>query len=84
MQRQTVLEHYCEGDIRCVKCGFTDVRALTLDHVNGGGNQHRKELKGASIYRWIVNHNFPEGFQILCMNCQFIKKAENNEVSSLD
>lgn len=23
--------------------------------------------------------NYPEGFQTLCMNCQFVKRAERNE-----
>ena len=80
VQKQKVFEHYCDGDIKCAKCGFADMRALSLDHVEGGGNKHRKSLKQSHIYRWIVNNGFPTGYQILCMNCQFIKRVENGEI----
>ena len=76
-----VLYHYGKGDCACVKCGFRDIRALSIDHIEGNGNKHRKEdkLSGTSLYRWLMKNNFPEGYQTLCMNCQWIKKAENNE-----
>jgi hypothetical protein len=41
---------------------------LTMDHINGGGNQHRKKIK-ESIYRWLYHNNFPSGFRVLCANC---------------
>ena len=28
----------------CVKCGFSDTRALQLDHILGNGFKHRKEI----------------------------------------
>ena len=28
---------------KCMICGFTDPRALQIDHVNGGGAKERKE-----------------------------------------
>jgi len=34
-------------------------------------------LLGNGVKRWIIEHNFPAGFQILCMNCQFIKREED-------
>jgi hypothetical protein len=79
-----VLKKYSNGSMKCVKCGFSDLRALSIDHINGEGNKHRKELKihgggGSNFYDWLVRKNFPSGFQVLCMNCQFIKRVENNE-----
>lgn len=60
---------------RCTCCGETEPQFLTLDHVNGGGNQHRKEIgKGTpcssdQMMRWVVDNNFPDTMQILCYNC---------------
>jgi len=73
-------KHY-SPKLVCSKCGFPDIRALSIDHVNGGGTKHRETDKvvGSDIYSWLRWHNYPEGFQVLCMNCQWIKKFENHE-----
>uniref|UniRef100_A0A6M3LDR7 Uncharacterized protein n=1 Tax=viral metagenome TaxID=1070528 RepID=A0A6M3LDR7_9ZZZZ len=76
-----VLTHYGKGECVCVKCGFNNIRALSIDHIEGGGNRHRKsKLRPASsFYTWLKAENYPTGYQTLCMNCQFIKRDENNE-----
>jgi len=84
-----VLTHYSGGTPHCVgwngvECPShcTDIRCLTIDHINGGGNAHRKLVaqKGSSsLYKWLRDNNYPEGFQTLCMNCQRIKVVENKE-----
>jgi hypothetical protein len=76
-----VLGHYCAQGIACRQCGFSDIRALTLDHVNGGGSEHKREINviGSRFYHWIKQNGFPEGYQVLCMNCQFIKRLEKGE-----
>lgn len=77
-----VLAHYSLGEIpQCVKCGFTDIRALSIDHINGGGGKHKASLgiKASSFYRWLITSGYPEGYQTLCMNCQWIKKFKNKE-----
>ena len=28
---------------------------------------------GEALNRWIIQNNFPKGFQILCQNCNFAK-----------
>ena len=40
---------------RCVICGEPRLACLSIDHINGGGTEHRKELarKGSSFYDWI-------------------------------
>jgi hypothetical protein len=73
-----VLSHY-SLNMCCIQCGFTDVRALSIDHINGGGNTHRKSIKRGNMYYWIRKNKFPSGFQVLCMNCQFIKRHEKYE-----
>jgi len=72
-----VLSYYGRGCCKCVKCGFDDIRALSIDHINGGGCQHRLKVK--SNYSWFIVNHFPKGYQTLCMNCQIIKKIDNKE-----
>jgi hypothetical protein len=73
-----VIGHYSNGNATCVKCGFSDMRALCIDHINGGGNKHRNIIK-VMIYSWLSLNNYPEGFQVLCFNCNAIKQAELKE-----
>lgn len=73
--KASILTHYGKGKCACIRCGFTDIRALSIDHIEGNGAEHRKTLKGGSqkLYRWLFDNDFPEGYQTLCLNCQFIK-----------
>lgn len=57
------------GGAVCACCGETDIRFLTIDHVDGGGMQHRKVVGKGNFYRWLRDNNYPEGFQVLCFNC---------------
>ncbi len=72
-----VIKHYSKT-LSCKKCGIDDIRVLSMDHINGGGNKHIKQI-GGNLYHWIKRKGFPSGFQVLCMNCQFIKRIENKE-----
>lgn len=67
------LEAFNHYGCKCSCCGETIVDFLTIDHIGGGGNQHRKQLPqgGHSIYRWLKKNNYPEGFRVLCFNCNF-------------
>lgn len=64
---------------KCVKCGFDDERALQIDHVYGGGTKERKSLSNYQILLRIQKENFPSRYQILCANCNCIKRFENKE-----
>lgn len=71
-----VFMHYSNNELKCALCGKNDYRVLTIDHINGGGRQHMKEigLDGSyGFYIYLRKHNFPEGYQILCMNCNCSK-----------
>jgi transposase-like protein len=59
----------------CVCCGEKEETFLVIDHIDGGGNQHRKRIgmSGFSLYQWLKKHDYPEGFQILCQNCNWGK-----------
>jgi hypothetical protein len=69
-QRITVLEHY-SGDVpKCACCGETRVEFLALDHISAGGAQHRKTVgNGSNMWRWLLKQGFPEGYRVLCHNC---------------
>lgn len=59
----------------CNCCGEDSLDFLTLDHINNNGAEHRREnnLKGAKIYYWLRSQGYPEGFQVLCWNCNVSK-----------
>lgn len=79
--KREVLGHY-SPDLTCQRCGYSDIRALSLDHVNSDGTTHRKSIKlwgGHEFYQWVKKNNFPSGLQVLCMNCQWIKRHEKHE-----
>lgn len=61
---------------KCICCGETVTAFLTLDHERGKGNEHRKSLfihnvGGLHMYRWLKKNNYPSGYRILCMNCNW-------------
>lgn len=78
--RKKVFDHY--GAV-CCRCGFDDTRALTVDHENQRGNEHKspsgKRLTSYQLCRWLVANKFPEGFRVLCANCQFIVYHEHTD-----
>ena len=78
--KKKVIFNYSNGTMKCCKCGFSDLRALILDHKNGKGNIHRKKV-GSHLYQWLIKNNFPkDNYQVLCMNCQWIKRYKNKEL----
>jgi len=73
--RQAVFDHYGQ---ECACCGSAD--DLSIDHVNGDGGMHRKEIgaKGSTrMYRWLVVNGFPAGFQTLCGPCNRSKATSD-------
>ena len=68
-RRLRVLLHYSTGDEpACVCCGERAVEFLALDHIDGGGGQHRRSIR-RSIFDWVIDNDFPSGFRVLCHNC---------------
>lgn len=67
----------------CCKCGFDDERALQFDHINGGGSKERR--KGFDWWSFLKRldtmdvEELKGVYQILCANCNQIKRVVNSE-----
>jgi hypothetical protein len=64
---------------RCACCSEDGPIFLCIDHINNDGSEHRKKLFGSRLvagqrfYSWLRKNNFPEGYQVLCWNCNTAK-----------
>jgi len=54
---------------KCACCGEGHHEFLSIDHINGDGQKHRKEKGRTGILSDIIKNNFPKNYQILCHNC---------------
>jgi hypothetical protein len=61
------IEHY--GKSRCFCCGEAEPIFLALDHINGGGRQHRMMAKISHMATWAKRHGWPPLFRVACHNC---------------
>jgi len=68
-----VISHY--GG-KCYCCQESIIDLLTIDHINGKGAKHRKELGngktnycGEKFYSWLVKQGLPSGYQTACFSC---------------
>jgi len=68
------------GD-KCCRCGFKDKRALQIDHINGGGIKERKLFNAKDFHRVVLKSitNKESKYQLLCANCNWIKRHEQQE-----
>lgn len=66
---------------KCKKCGFSDYRALQIDHINGGGIKERALFNTKDFHRHVLRslENNEDKYQLLCANCNWIKRYENKE-----
>jgi hypothetical protein len=70
LRKRKLISHYSNGHMCCACCGEMNLEFLSIDHINGGGNQHRREVgRGTSFYLWLIRQGFPTGFRVLCHNC---------------
>ena len=77
--RVEIISHYSPKLI-CISCGFSDIRALTIDHEKGNGNVHRREVGGSvALWRSLKRTGYPDGYRVLCYNCQKIVEDEKWE-----
>lgn len=67
--RLEVLDHY--GKV-CRCCGEKRKEFLSIDHIKGGGTEHRNRVgRGQAFYKWLRRKKYPKGYRTLCMNCNW-------------
>jgi hypothetical protein len=68
-----VLSHYSNGSPYCECCKEKHIEFLSIDHINGGGRKHLREIGlesgGWRFYQWLKKNSYPQGFRVLCYNC---------------
>ena len=67
-----VLSHYSDGVPACACYKKTSLVFLTLDHIDGDGAAKRRTAGsrgGVSYYRHLIRQGFPDGYRVLCWNC---------------
>ena len=75
-----VFSHYSKkisnSDIPiCSCCGYNDIRFLNLDHIKSRKNipQKEKKLNGIRLWKYIKSQGYPDGYQVMCFNCNIAK-----------
>lgn len=67
---------------KCVRCGFSDPRALNIDHVNGDGfiDRKKKRINHEKLFRNLCESvaKKENRYQLLCANCNWIKYYEED------
>jgi hypothetical protein len=68
--RALALEAYGGETPMCSCCGERHREFLAINHINGCGSAHRREVgSGGKFYYWLQKNGYPTGFNVLCHNC---------------
>jgi len=59
----------CKGN--CPLGKKADPRFLSVDHING--RRKGDFSTGMVVINYLIKHDFPKGYQILCFNCNCAK-----------
>ena len=80
-----------KSNIPCCNCCGENfhITFLAIDHIAGKKQMdsetklvkigYSSSLIGDYIHTWLIKNNFPEGFQILCHNCNYAKGMKRNK-----
>ncbi len=60
---------------KCKRCGMTDKRILTFDHINNDGNKDRGSRENSTRFDYYIAHPIfaISRLQVLCYNCNILK-----------
>lgn len=55
----------------CECCEEDRLGFLSVDHINGGGSRHIRNLggNGSALYSHLIAEGYPEGYRVLCISC---------------
>lgn len=76
-----LLGEKCSNPNCLVPNGCSDPRCLQIDHIHGGGSRKKGNQNGEMFYKRILAEikAGSKDYQLLCANCNWIKRCENNE-----
>ena len=66
----------------CKGCREICVEFLCIDHKKKR-TKKEKGLTGKSFYKYLKENNYPEGYQVLCFSCNFVKELYNGKCPHL-
>ena len=87
---QTYSKRLSNSDIPCCRCCEENfhIDFLAVDHIAGRKKMdsepelvklgYSSKLQNQPLQQWIIENNFPKGFQILCHKCNFAKGIKRN------
>jgi len=75
--RLEVIYYYSNGEMKCNDCGVDYIEFLEIDHINNNGREHKRNENITNMYQYLKRNNYPNGYQVLCSNCN-IKKIKIN------
>lgn len=77
--RYDVISHYSHGEICCACCGESTYDFLTIDDIHSKHHKYfNKHHTASTWYHWLIKNKFPEGFQVLCYNCNCGRSKRKN------
>lgn len=86
IKREEALIKISGNPPKCNRCGFSDIRILQIDHVDGGGQREAdKFVTTYDFHKYILKaplNEILEKYQVLCPNCNWIKRIEKGELAS--
>jgi hypothetical protein len=68
---------------KCARCGIKDPRVLQVDHIEGNGHKdmmNKWKNRRYDFFKHIIKNPDFTKYQLLCANCNWIKKFEMNEI----
>jgi hypothetical protein len=91
LRRIEIITKYSNGLMCCNQCGYSNVKALVLDHVNDDGYLFRMKNGGRpmSVFDQVERaeskgEQITERLQVLCANCNVLKEVERKLRKRLD
>lgn len=75
--KKIVISHYSKNKMECKLCKVKGLDFLNIDHIEGRKKMgHSRKVRGSTLYHFLIKNDFPEGYQVLCWNCNNIKKFQ--------
>jgi hypothetical protein len=67
------------GGYVCACCNEAEPSFLQIDHIMQDGYKLRKEQgQGGQLYAWLRRNKYPDGYQVLCANCNWARARRDN------